>query len=88
MDILDLLDGLIVTNGYKTGVVQLIGQAIDKVRLKQSRKKLTAIGISKWGCIKNVEKMILGKKHNINTVRKNLVLINLIFILVYRGALN
>ncbi|CAF2356486.1 unnamed protein product [Rotaria sp. Silwood2] len=38
-----------ITTGYNAGIVQLIGQAIRKVKSKYPDRKMTAIGIGKWG---------------------------------------
>ncbi|CAF4980058.1 unnamed protein product, partial [Rotaria sp. Silwood1] len=43
-----------ITNGFDTGIVQLVGRAIKKAQLKQS-DKVIAIGICKWGSIKDVK---------------------------------
>ncbi|CAF4826572.1 unnamed protein product [Rotaria sp. Silwood1] len=47
-----------ITNGYKVGIVQLVGQEINRIKLSKFNKStITAIGIGKWGSIKNVEKL-------------------------------
>ncbi|CAF4647243.1 unnamed protein product [Rotaria sp. Silwood1] len=46
-----------ITTGYNVGIVQLLGQAIGKVKLKYPNQKITAIGIGKWGSIKDVQKL-------------------------------
>ncbi|CAF3415902.1 unnamed protein product [Rotaria sp. Silwood2] len=63
----NLINGLIVliqkseawliTNGYDTGITQLVGQAIQKFKLSNFNNEITAIGICKWGCIRNVEQI-------------------------------
>lgn len=68
MNVHSFLGAWIITNGYKTGVVQLIGQTIDKIRLRKSNHNVTAIGISKWGSIKHVEELTGLKKEAKNTV--------------------
>ncbi|CAF3768859.1 unnamed protein product [Rotaria sordida] len=45
-----------ITNGYKVGIVQLIGQEINRIKLSKFNKNtIIAIGIGNWGSIKNVE---------------------------------
>ncbi|CAF4870469.1 unnamed protein product [Rotaria sp. Silwood1] len=51
-------DAWLITNGYNIGIVQVVGQAINKVKLTQPKKSITAIGICKWGSVKNVEELI------------------------------
>jgi len=46
-----------MTNGYNVGIVQLVGQAINKVKLTKPKEHLTAIGLCKWGSVKDVEKL-------------------------------
>ncbi|CAF3862174.1 unnamed protein product [Rotaria sp. Silwood1] len=53
-----------ITNGFDTGIVQLVGRAIKKAQLKQS-DKVIAIGICKWGSIKDVK--ALTKQNNDKT---------------------
>jgi hypothetical protein len=45
----------LITNGFNVGIVQLVGQAISKVKMTETKKHVTAIGICKWGSIKDVE---------------------------------
>jgi hypothetical protein len=52
------LDAWIFTNGYNVGIVQLVGQAIKKVRLTNPKKTITAIGLCKWGSVKDHDKLI------------------------------
>jgi len=52
-------DGWIVTSGFKTGVVQLVGEAIHDHKVTNPRSHITAIGCSKWGAAKNREALIL-----------------------------
>ena len=40
-----------VTNGYNSGIVQLVGQAITKMKLTNQAKNLAAIGVCKWGSV-------------------------------------
>ncbi|CAF2070799.1 unnamed protein product [Rotaria magnacalcarata] len=52
-------NGWLITNGYNTGIVQVVGQAINKYKLSNFKKtNITAIGICKWGCIKDLESII------------------------------
>ncbi|UJR26318.1 hypothetical protein I4U23_007656 [Adineta vaga] len=55
VDIATKPDVWMITNGYNMDIVRLVGQAIKKNKLKQSKQEMIAIGICKWGCIKNVE---------------------------------
>ncbi len=52
-------DGWIVTTGFKTGVVQLVGEAIHDHKVTNPGSHITAIGCSKWGGVKNRESLIL-----------------------------
>lgn len=45
------VDAWLLTNGYNNGIVQLVGQAVYKVKLIKPDQKLTAIGVCQWGCI-------------------------------------
>jgi hypothetical protein len=53
------VDGWIVTTGFKTGVVQLVGEAIHDHKVMNPGSHITAIGCSKWGGVKNRESLIL-----------------------------
>ena len=53
------IDGWIVTTGFKTGVVQLVGEAIHDHKVTNPRSHITAIGCSKWGAVRNREALIL-----------------------------
>ena len=52
-------DGWIVTNGFKTGVVKLVGEAIYDYKVINPRSRITAIGCSKWGAVKGRQSLIL-----------------------------
>lgn len=52
-----------ITNGYNVGIVQLVGQAINKIRLTQPKKRITAIALCKWGSVKDVE-MLTDPRYN------------------------
>ncbi|CAF3112137.1 unnamed protein product [Rotaria sp. Silwood2] len=54
-------DGWIVTTGFKTGVVQLVGEAIHDHKVTHPRSYITAIGCSKWGATKNRALLISSK---------------------------
>ncbi|CAF1476852.1 unnamed protein product [Rotaria sordida] len=54
-----------ITNGLDIGIVQLVGQAVNKARLKNP-DKVVAIGICKWGSIKDREVLIKREKQNTN----------------------
>ncbi|UJR35044.1 hypothetical protein I4U23_027820 [Adineta vaga] len=61
-------DGWIVTTGFKTGVVQLVGEAIHDHKVTNPRSKITAIGCPKWGATKNREALITSKPTTIVNV--------------------
>jgi hypothetical protein len=47
----------LLTNGYNVGIVQLVGQAISKFKFTNPRKPIVAIGICKWGSVKNFQSL-------------------------------
>lgn len=51
------VEAWLVTNGYNVGIVQVVGQAIKKAALTDRRNKLVAIGVCKWGSVKNIEQL-------------------------------
>lgn len=51
-------DAWVFTNGYNVGIVQLVGKAIHKSKLTNPQKKIIAIALCKWGCIKNRANLI------------------------------
>ncbi|CAF1449983.1 unnamed protein product [Adineta steineri] len=57
-------DTWLITNGYNVGIVQLVGQAINKVKFTKLDKHITAIGLCKWGSIKDVETITKQYKGN------------------------
>ncbi|CAF1116563.1 unnamed protein product, partial [Adineta steineri] len=57
-------DAWLITNGYNVGIVQLVGQAINKVKLTKLNQHITAIGLCKYGSIKDVESLIDSDKGN------------------------
>jgi hypothetical protein len=52
-------DGWIVTSGFKTGVVQLVGDAIHDHIVTNPRSYITAIGCAKWGATRNRESLVI-----------------------------
>ncbi|CAF1277108.1 unnamed protein product [Rotaria sordida] len=54
-------DGWIVTTGFKTGVVQLVGEAIHDHKVTSPQDCIIAIGCSKWGAVKNRASFISSK---------------------------
>ncbi|CAF2128607.1 unnamed protein product [Rotaria magnacalcarata] len=66
-------DGWIVTTGFKTGVVQLVGEAIHDHKVTNPRSSIVAIGCSKWGAAKHRESLILkniSKKSNLDVAMR------------------
>ncbi|CAF4746689.1 unnamed protein product, partial [Rotaria sp. Silwood2] len=53
--------GWIVTTGFKTGVVQLVGEAIHDHKVTNPQSHITAIGCSKWGAAKHRASLISSK---------------------------
>jgi hypothetical protein len=53
------LDGWIVTSGFKTGVVQLVGDAIHDHKVTNPRSHITAIGCAKWGATRNRDSLVI-----------------------------
>lgn len=47
-----------ITNGYNMSMVRLVGQAIKKLKLQHANNEIVAIGICKWGSVKNVESLV------------------------------
>jgi hypothetical protein len=47
------VDAWLMTNGLDAGIVQLVGQALNKIRLTNSELVITAIAVAKFGCITN-----------------------------------
>ncbi len=65
-------DAWLLTSGYNIGIIQLVGQAINKVRLTNPKQKITAIGICKWGSILNVEYITRRKDEEADEVDSSL----------------
>ncbi|CAF1229932.1 unnamed protein product [Rotaria sordida] len=62
IDIIQKSDAWLITNGYATGIVHLVGQAILKFKLSNVKKNsIIAIGICKWGSIRDVEEITRPK---------------------------
>ncbi|CAF4153268.1 unnamed protein product [Adineta steineri] len=58
-------DAWLITNGDNAGIVHLVGQAINKVKFTKLNRHITAIGLCKWGSIKDVETLTkLDKKES------------------------
>lgn len=68
-------DAWLITSGYNVGIVQVVGQAIKKASLTDRKRKLVAIGVCKWGSVKDVE-TITNPKVGEQAVR-DLILMNL-----------
>ncbi len=56
------IDIWIITNGYNNGLIQIIGHALRKAKLKESEHEMVAIAICKWGGVKNLQRIIKPKK--------------------------
>jgi hypothetical protein len=50
-----------ITNGYNNGLLQLVGKAIQKAKIRQAKHEMVAIAICKWGGVKNPQKLIQSK---------------------------
>ncbi|CAF2638466.1 unnamed protein product [Rotaria sp. Silwood2] len=62
-------DAWLITNGYNVGIVQLVGEAINKIKLTHPKYLITAIAICKWGSAKDVDELTKsdnGIENNIN----------------------
>ncbi|CAF1206439.1 unnamed protein product, partial [Didymodactylos carnosus] len=57
-------DAWLITSGFNVGIVQLVGRAIRKSKLINFNRTITAIGLPKYGCIKNVEKLTNANHQN------------------------
>lgn len=53
-----LVDAWLITNGYDVGIVRVVGQAIKKAALTNRKNTVVAIGVCKWGSVKNFERLI------------------------------
>lgn len=53
------IDAWMITPGFKTGVVQLVGEAIHDHKVTNPGSHITAIGCSKWGATRNREALII-----------------------------
>ncbi len=63
------IEAWIITNGYNVGIVQLVGQAIKKVKLTKPKERLTAIGLCKWGSVKDIKTLTSDTQHLKKKVR-------------------
>ena len=62
------IDTWIITNGYNNGLVQLVGQAIHKTKIRDSEHKTVALAVCKWGGVKNIEQLIQRREAVSNQV--------------------
>ncbi|CAF1409612.1 unnamed protein product, partial [Adineta steineri] len=62
---------LIFTNGFDVGLVQLVGKAIKKSKSIKINEKITAVGIAKWGSVKNLTQLKAGPKHSAQQTTNN-----------------
>jgi len=60
------------TTGVNVGIVQLVGQAISKFKFNHLNKQITAIGICKWGSIKNIENV----RKSLDTMEQVQIILN------------
>jgi len=51
-----------ITNGYNDGLIHLIGEALHKAKIRESKKTMVALAIRKWGSVKYPENLIKRKK--------------------------
>jgi hypothetical protein len=56
------IDAWIFTNGFDVGIVQFVGKAIQKSTLINVKQKITAVSISKWGSVKNLQQLKASQK--------------------------
>lgn len=75
-----------ITSGSNVGITQLVGRAIKKVKFKKKEEeegeKTIAIGICKWGSIKDREE-ILGIKTAKSTAQVYYILVLNIKLFIY-----
>lgn len=57
-----------ITNGYNNGLVQLVGQAVHRTKIKRSDDRAFALAICKWGGIKDVHKLLPKKKDEVEEI--------------------
>jgi hypothetical protein len=50
-------DAWLMTNGFDAGIVQVVGQALNKIRLTKPEENITAIAVAKFGCITNYQSL-------------------------------
>jgi len=46
------IDAWLLTSGFNVGIVQMVGQALNKIRLTSPGEDITAIAVTKFGCIR------------------------------------
>jgi hypothetical protein len=63
------IDVWLITDGYDTGIVNIVGLAIKKAKLMSPGKKFTALAICQWGMVDNVKGITNG---NINKLKVEL----------------
>jgi hypothetical protein len=51
-------DAWLLTSGFNVGIVQMVGQALNKIRLTSPGKDITAIAVTKFGCIRGDSSII------------------------------
>lgn len=56
------IDVWMITNGYNWGVVPRVMQVFKAAQLLQSAEQTPTIGICKWGCIKDTQRMADNKR--------------------------
>jgi len=59
----------LLTDGYNGGIVHLVGQAINKIRMTKFSQNAIAIGMCKWGSFKNFDNI----KKNIEQSKRRTV---------------
>ncbi|CAF1408708.1 unnamed protein product [Rotaria sordida] len=64
-------DAWLITNGYNIGIVQLVGQAINKIKSTHPKKQITAIGICKWGSVKDAKELIKSQSRKKKNEKSN-----------------
>lgn len=75
-------DAWLLTNGYDSGIVHLVGQALKNARLIHLDRKIIAIGICHWNSIRNKEFLFSSQNDKTDQVEM-IQLIKQIFSLKY-----
>ncbi len=47
-----------ITTGYNNSLVQLIGEALHKAKIREPKQNTVALDIRKWGSVKHPKKLI------------------------------